>query len=81
MGVGTEHLHSWVFDTAFGHKMMGKEGGSQGLDNDYLVRGDDGIGATIMGRNMFGPIRDDWDDSGWQGWWGDTRRTVIPSSC
>ncbi|WP_207840657.1 dihydrofolate reductase family protein [Williamsia soli] len=72
MGAGTEKLHSWVFDTKFGRAMIGQEGGSEGLDNDYLERGDNGIGATIMGRNMFGPIRDEWDDSGWQGWWGDT---------
>jgi dihydrofolate reductase len=71
LGVGGPRLHEWVFDTAFGRRMMGMEGGSEGLDNEFLARGDAGIGATIMGRNMFGPVRGPWEDDPWTGWWGD----------
>ncbi|MEO8540976.1 MAG: dihydrofolate reductase family protein [bacterium] len=71
LGVGAERLHTWVFDTAFGRQMIGEPGGETGIDNDFLLRGVDGIGATIMGRNMFGPVRGDWPDSEWKGWWGD----------
>lgn len=71
MGQGGEKLHSWVFETRTGRKMFGGEGGEAGIDDDFLQRGDVGIGATIMGRNMFGPIRGDWPDSDWKGWWGD----------
>jgi dihydrofolate reductase len=51
--------------------MLGKDGGTEGVDHDFLVRGDAGVGATIMGRNMFGPIRGAWGGSDWTGWWGD----------
>jgi dihydrofolate reductase len=46
-------------------------GGGEGLDDKFIAEGDAGIGATIMGRNMFGPIRGDWKDEAWTGWWGD----------
>ena len=71
LGVGGNRLHQWIFETKFGRAMMGEPGGSDGLDNAFLERGDEGVGATIMGRNMFGPIRDDWPDDEWKGWWGD----------
>jgi dihydrofolate reductase len=71
LGVGGERLHEWVFDTRFGRDMIGKQGGEEGIDNDFLNAGVTHIGATIMGRNMFGPIRGEWDDSDWRGWWGD----------
>jgi dihydrofolate reductase len=51
--------------------MLGQEGGDEGLDNEVWARGEVGIGATVMGRNMFGPIRGDWGDDEWKGWWGD----------
>jgi dihydrofolate reductase len=69
LGVRGELLHEWVFKTRTGQKMLGADGGTVGLDEEYLVRGEQGIGATIMGRNMFGPIRGDWDED-WDGWWG-----------
>lgn len=53
--------------------MIGQQGGSEGIDNEFLLRGDGGIGATIMGRNMFGPIRGDWGTDGADvlvEWWG-----------
>jgi len=71
LGVGGERLHEWVFETKFGREMIGQEGGEEGVDQEFAVAGVTGIGATIMGRNMFGPIRDDWGDTDWRGWWGD----------
>lgn len=71
LGVGGEHLHTWIFETRFGRAMIGAEGGSEGADNDLLVAGDTGIGATVIGRNMFGPVRGDWPDEQWRGWWGE----------
>jgi dihydrofolate reductase len=71
LGVGGEALHEWVFKTRHWRQMLGEEGGEEGLDNDFLVAGNRDIGATIMGRNMFGPIRGSWGDDQWTGWWGD----------
>ncbi len=71
LGVGGERLHEWVFATRTGRRMFGGEGGDTGLDDEHLARGDVGVGATIMGRNMFGPIRGPWGDDDWTGWWGD----------
>ncbi|MGH9025505.1 MAG: dihydrofolate reductase family protein [Acidimicrobiia bacterium] len=51
--------------------MLGLDGGDEGVDNEFFARGEEGIGATIMGRNMFGPIRGPWGDEEWTGWWGD----------
>lgn len=71
LGVGGERLHEWVFRTRYGMGMSGAGGGEVGADNDLLAAGDAGIGATIMGRNMFGPVRGQWPDESWTGWWGD----------
>ncbi|GAB2516032.1 dihydrofolate reductase family protein [Nocardia heshunensis] len=71
MGVGGQALHEWVFRTRYGSAMLGGDGGEIGADNDLLAAGDRNIGATIMGRNMFGPIRGDWPDHDWTGWWGE----------
>jgi dihydrofolate reductase len=70
LGVGGERLHEWVFQTRTGAAMMGETGGETGIDDDFMARGDAGIGATIMGRNMFGPQRGPWPDESWTGWWG-----------
>jgi dihydrofolate reductase len=70
LGVGGERLHEWVFKTRYGRRMIGEEGGDEGLDDEVLARGDAGIGATVMGRNMFGPVRGRWPDEDWKGWWG-----------
>ncbi|APA98256.1 dihydrofolate reductase family protein [Nocardia seriolae] len=65
LGVGGERLHEWVFRTRYA-------GGDEvGADNDLLAAGDREIGATIMGRNMFGPVRGEWPDHSWTGWWGE----------
>ncbi|GFE82704.1 deaminase reductase [Steroidobacter agaridevorans] len=70
LGIGGESLHEWAFGTRTFQKMFGKEGGSTGIDDEFLVRSFDNLGAWIMGRNMFGPIRGRWPDEEWQGWWG-----------
>ncbi len=71
LGVGGTQLHEWIFATRSGSQMIGREGGSEGLDDDFFSERESGVGATIMGRNMFGPIRGPWGDSEWTGWWGE----------
>ena len=71
LGVGGPLLHEWVFETESGRQMIGTVGGTTDIDNAFLARRTEGIGATIMGRNMFGPIRGGWGDDQWKGWWGD----------
>ncbi len=72
MGIGGMALHEWVFPTRTFQKMLfGKDGGTTGPDDDFAVRGFDNIGAWILGRNMFGPVRGPWPDDSWKGWWGD----------
>jgi dihydrofolate reductase len=68
LGEGGMRLHEWVFATPHANPEATIE---PGVDDDYLAAGDRGIGATIMGRNMFGPIRGEWPDHEWKGWWGD----------
>ncbi len=63
-------LMEWAFATKFFAQMTGQEGGAEGLDNEFLVHSFDNIGATIMGRNMFGPQRGPWLNEDWKGWWG-----------
>ena len=63
-------LMEWAFATPYFAKMTGRTGGAEGLDNDFLVHSEDNIGATIMGRNMFGPQRGPWPNEDWKGWWG-----------
>lgn len=70
LGVGGEDLHQWFFPTRSFQKMQGNEGGTAGVDNDFAERGFEGIGAWILGRNMFAPSRGPWPDDGWKGWWG-----------
>src|ERR1700752_2807665 len=71
LGVGGEALHQWVFPTRTFQKMFGKEGGTTGVDDDFATRGFANVGAWILGRNMFGPVRGPWPDESWKGWWGD----------
>jgi dihydrofolate reductase len=72
LGVGGLALHEWAFRTRTFQKIHGKDGdgGATGIDDDFVARGFDNIGAWIMGRNMFGPIRGPWPDDAWKGWWG-----------
>ena len=71
MGVGGMALHEWVFTTRTFQQMFGREGGATGIDDDFAARGFSNVGAWILGRNMFGPIRGPWPDDTWKGWWGD----------
>jgi dihydrofolate reductase len=70
LGRGGESLHDWLVATRFFHEMGGRDGGETGLDHEQAAAWGTGVGATIMGRNMFGPIRGDWGDEDWTGWWG-----------
>lgn len=71
LGVGGARLHEWAFATRSGRRMHGMDGGDTGVDDDFVARGDVGIGATIMGRNMSGPIRGPWGNDEWTGGWSD----------
>jgi dihydrofolate reductase len=71
LGVGGEALHEWVVATRTFRQMSGQDGGTTGVDDDFAARGFNNIGAWIMGRNMFGPVRGAWPDDTWKGWWGD----------
>lgn len=72
LGIGGEALHGWFVPTETFQSMTGKEGGTKGPDNDFAKRGIENLGAWILGRNMFGPVRGAWPDENWKGWWGDT---------
>lgn len=72
LGAGGEALHEWFFPTvAFRTRVLGLSGGETGVDNDIAQQGFGNVGAWIMGRNMFGPVRGPWPDDSWRGWWGD----------
>src|SRR5213079_1650367 len=71
LGIGGEQLHEWVFATRSWHRMIGEDGGDEGVDDRFVRAGEEGIGATVLGRNMFGPVRGPWPDERWKGWWGD----------
>jgi len=69
LGVGGTKLHQWFYPTDVFQKMHDGKPGETGKDNDYAARGFENVGAWIMGRNMFGPIRGNWPDENWKGWW------------
>jgi dihydrofolate reductase len=71
LGVNGPEIFQWFFPTRTFREMIGKDDGETGPDNDFASRAMDGFGAFILGRNMFGPIRNDWPDDQWKGWWGD----------
>ncbi len=71
LGVGGSLLHEWMGASRSWLQSHGMEGGEEGLDDQFATQGELGIGATVMGRNMFGPIRGPWDPDDWNGWWGD----------
>jgi dihydrofolate reductase len=71
LGVRGPELMEWVFATRFWRKMHGLDDGDTGIDNGLAEQGMSGIGAWILGRNMFGPVRGPWPDESWKGWWGD----------
>jgi dihydrofolate reductase len=78
LGIRGEELHEWIFPTKMFRQMGGKRGGTEGPDNDFAERSFENIGAWIMGRNMFGPIRGPWPDDEWKGWWGEKPPYHVP---
>lgn len=72
LGRRGEDLHTWMVGTRRFREMLGEDGGSEGVDNDFAAGALDGFGAHIMGRNMFGPVRGPWPGDTWRGWWGET---------
>jgi len=71
LGVGGEGMMSWVFPTRTFRRMFGTGEGTTGIDDRFAARGFENLGAWILGRNMFGPIRGPWPDDAWKGWWGE----------
>ena len=71
LGLRGQELHNWFYPTRTFREMIGQDGGTEGVDNDFARAGMEGFGAFILGRNMFGPIRGEWPDEVWKGWWGD----------
>ena len=78
LGVNGPELMEWFFHTRVWRKMHGEADGETGVDNEMAERGFQGIGAWILGRNMFGPIRGPWPDDSWKGWWGDEPPYHVP---
>lgn len=72
LGVGGPGVFQWFFPTRTFKQMHGEVGGSAGIDDDFAVRSFENVGAFILGRNMFGPVRGPWPDESWKGWWGET---------
>ena len=71
LGEGGLQLHQWMFQTRSMRALRGQEGGDSGVNDDLVLARTVGVGATIMGRNMFGPVRGPWLDQSWRGWWGE----------
>lgn len=79
LGIGGEELHRWAFATrTFQRTVLRADAGEAGLDDDYIERGFRNVGAWIIGRNMFGPVRGPWADDSWRGWWGDDPPYHVP---
>jgi len=79
LGRGGEHLAAWLFPTrSFRTRVLGQADGETGVDDGFAARGFENLGAWILGRNMFGPVRGPWPDESWRGWWGDTPPYGVP---
>ncbi|MFZ1687459.1 MAG: dihydrofolate reductase family protein [Flavobacteriales bacterium] len=79
MGTGGQGLHPWLLRTQYFQKThFGKDDGDVGTDNDIAVQSMENLGAWIMGRNMFGPVRGPWPDENWKGWWGPNPPYHVP---
>ena len=78
LGVGGEELFDWAFRTRTFKRMHGGEGGETGVDDDFAAQSFAGVGAWILGRNMFGPVRGPWPDESWKGWWGEEPPYHVP---
>jgi dihydrofolate reductase len=71
LGIGGIALHQWFFATDVFQEMHDGKQGEKGVDNDFALKAFENIGSYVMGRNMFGPIRGNWMDENWRGWWGE----------
>lgn len=71
LGIRGLELHGWFQDTEVFKQVHGQAGGQRGIDNDFAAQSFENVGAWILGRNMFGPVRGPWEDDSWKGWWGD----------
>lgn len=78
MGARGSELHRWFLPTRTFKAMIGAEGGTTGLEDELAARGFENVGAWILGRNMFGPVRGPWPDESWKGWWGDEPPYRVP---
>lgn len=78
IGIGGMAMHEWAFSTRTFQRMHGGEGGALGADEDFAAAGFANVGAWILGRNMFGPVRGPWPDDAWKGWWGDSPPYHVP---
>jgi len=78
LGTRGKELHTWMYATKTFHKIIGKDGGAEGIDNDLTENSFENVGAWIIGRNMFGPIRGEWKDEDWKGWWGEDPPYHVP---
>ena len=78
LGQGGRALHEWAFATRTFQRMHGMGEGGTGVDDDFARRGFEGMGAWILGRHMFGPVRGPWPDDTWRGWWGDEPPYHVP---
>ena len=78
LGVGGEELHQWMVSTRTFRQIQGNAGGTEDVDDRFTKRSFENIGAWIMGRNMFGPIRGSWPDDAWKGWWGNNPPYHVP---
>jgi len=78
LGVGGEAVFQWFFATRTFQRMHAQGEGTTGVDDDFAVRGFENVGAWILGRNMFGPVRGPWPDEAWKGWWGDEPPYHVP---
>jgi dihydrofolate reductase len=78
LGRRGEELHEWFFPTRTFQRLYGKDEGTTGIDEDFAARSMAGLGAWIMGRNMFGPVRGPWPDEEWKGWWGEEPPYHVP---
>jgi dihydrofolate reductase len=78
LGVGGEELHKWLVGTHTFRNMYGNSEGTEDIDDSFAKRSFENLGAWIMGRNMFGPVRGPWPDETWKGWWGDNPPYHVP---
>jgi dihydrofolate reductase len=80
LGVGGTDLHQWFFPTrTFQGTVLGADGGTTGIDDEFAVQGFKNVGAWILGRNMFSPNRGPWLDMNWKGWWGENPPYHVPT--